>query len=59
MEIYFNKELVMTKEDNKDFQNSAKRWVFDNDFVDTNRFCNINVEPLNHKLPIVFPNLKN
>ena len=30
----FNKELVMTKEDNKDFENSIKCWICDNDCID-------------------------
>ena len=30
---YFNKESVMTKEDNEDFKNSAKCWICDNDYV--------------------------
>ena len=35
MEKDFNKELVMTKKDNKDFKNSAKCWVYDIDYNDT------------------------
>ena len=31
---HFNKELVTTKEDNKDFENSTKCCIFDNDYVD-------------------------
>ena len=31
---HFNKELVMTKEDNEDFKNSTKCWICDNDYVD-------------------------
>ena len=31
----FNKELVMTKEDNEDFENSTKCWICDNDYTDT------------------------
>ena len=31
---HFNKELVMTKEDNEDFEISAKCWICDNDYVD-------------------------
>ena len=27
----FNKELVMTKEDNEDFKDSTKCWICDND----------------------------
>ena len=32
---HFNKELVMTKEDNGDFKSSAKCWICDNDYTDT------------------------
>ena len=35
MKKHFNKELVMTKEDNEDFKNSTKCWICDNDYVDT------------------------
>ena len=70
-----NKELVMTKEHNEDFENSAKCWICDNDYIDSDvkvrdhyhitgkyryfvhRYCNINVK-LNHKIPVVFHNLK-
>ena len=31
--IHFNKEFVMTKEDNEDFKNSAKCWICDNDYI--------------------------
>ena len=34
MKKYFNKELVITKTDNEDFENSAKCWVCDNAYVD-------------------------
>ena len=36
MKKYFSKELVMTKEDNEDFENenSTKCWICDNDYVD-------------------------
>ena len=34
MKKYFNKELVMTKEDNEYFKNSTKCWICDNDYVD-------------------------
>ena len=34
MKQHFNKELVMTKEDNEDFKNSTKCWICDNDYVD-------------------------
>ena len=30
----FNKELVMTKEDSKYFESSAKCWICDNDYFD-------------------------
>ena len=68
------KDLLMTKEDNEDFKNSTKCWVCDNDYVDSDvkdhchitgkyrgpahRDCNINLK-LNHKIPVVFHNLKN
>ena len=35
MKKHFNKELVMTKEDNEDFKNLTKCWICDNDFIDT------------------------
>ena len=31
---HFNKEVVMTKEDNEDFKNSPKCWIYDNDYTD-------------------------
>ena len=34
MKKHFNKELVMTKEDNEDFENSSKCWICNNDYVD-------------------------
>ena len=34
MKKYFNKELVMTKEDNENFKNSSKCWICDIDYVD-------------------------
>ena len=34
MKQRFNKELVMTKEDNKNFENSTKCWICD-DYNDT------------------------
>ena len=76
MKKHFNKELVMTKKDNEDFENSATYWIFNNDYIDNDvkvrdhchvtgkyrgsahRDCNINVK-LNHKIPVVFRNLKN
>ena len=35
MKKHFKKKLVMTKEDNEDFENSAKCWICDNDYIDT------------------------
>ena len=75
MKKHFNKELVMTKKDNEDFESSTKCCTFDDDYLEgnvklrdhchiTKQFrgfargdCNINVK-LNHKIPIVFHNLK-
>ena len=34
MKKHFNKELVMTKEDNADFKNSIKCWICDTDYID-------------------------
>ena len=36
MKKHFNKQLVMTKEDNEDFENSNKCWICDNDYIDVN-----------------------
>ena len=76
MKKHFNKELMMTREDNEHFKNTTKCWLCDNYLIDTDvkvrdhchitgkyrgsayRDCNINLE-LNHKIPIVFHNLKN
>ena len=73
---HFNKELVMNKEENKDFKNSFKCQICDNDYIDNDikvrdychitrkhrgsahRDCNINLK-LNHKISVVFYNLKN
>ena len=33
MKKHFNKELGMTKEDNKDFKSSTKRWICENDYI--------------------------
>ena len=30
---HFNKELVMTKEDNENFNDSTKCWICDNDYI--------------------------
>ena len=34
MKKHFNKELVVTKNDNEDFENSSKYWICDNDYID-------------------------
>ena len=34
MKNHFNKELVMTTEDNENFKNSTKCWVCDDDYID-------------------------
>ena len=34
MKKHFNKEIVMTKKDNKDFENSSKCWICYNDLID-------------------------
>ena len=34
MKKQFNKKLVMTKKDGKDFENSIKCWICDDDYVD-------------------------
>ena len=82
MKKHFDKESVMTKEINEDFENASKYWTCDNVYVkgdnvyvkddvkirdhwyisgkyrvSAHRDCNINFE-LNHKIPIVFYNLK-
>ena len=31
---HFNKELLMTKEDDEDFENSTNCWIYDNTYVD-------------------------
>ena len=35
MEKLFNKVLVMTKKDNKDFKTSTKCWIIDNNYIDS------------------------
>ena len=35
MKKHFNKELVMTKENNEGFENATKCWICDNDYIDT------------------------
>ena len=34
MKKHFNKELVITKEDNENFKNSTKCWICGNDYID-------------------------
>ena len=34
MKKHFSKELVITKEDNEDFENSTKCCIYDNDYID-------------------------
>ena len=34
MNNYFNKKLVMTKEENANFKNYTKYWICDNDYID-------------------------
>ena len=34
MKKYFNKELVMTKKDDDNFENSSKCWVCDHGYID-------------------------
>ena len=34
MKKHFNEELVITKKDNEDFENSTKWWICDNGYVD-------------------------
>ena len=36
MKNYFNKKLVMTKEDNENSKNSIKCWICDNYYIDNN-----------------------
>ena len=75
MKKHFNKELVMTKEDNENFTNSTKCWICDNDTdndVKVRDHCHITGKyrdsahkdchinlKLNYQIPVVFHNLKN
>ena len=34
MKNYFDKEIVMTRENNKNFKKSTKFWIYDNDYID-------------------------
>ena len=75
MKKHSNKELVMTKKDSEDFKTSTRCWICDNEYVDGDvkvkhchvtgkhkssayRDCNMKVN-LNHKITVVFHNLKN
>ena len=35
-EKHFDKEAVMTKNDNENFKNSTKFWIYDNEYFDGN-----------------------
>ena len=41
MKKHFSKELVVTKRDNEDFENSTKCWICDNDIYVMIRICYI------------------
>ena len=61
MKKHFDKEFVMTKESNEDFENSTKHWFCGNDYDDNDvkvRDCNTNIK-INHKIPVEFHNLNN
>ena len=74
MKKHFNKELVVTIEDNRSFKNSARCWIYGYDYIENDvkvrdhchitgkgsahRDCNINLK-LNHKIPVVIHNLNN
>ena len=73
MKKHFNKELMMTKEENEDFENSTKCWIYNNDYADNDvkvrDYCHITgkleaprieivILTLNYKIPVVFHNLK-
>ena len=34
MKNYFDKEIVMTREDNKNFKKPTKFWICDSDYID-------------------------
>ena len=75
MKKHFNKELVMTKKDNEDFENSTKCSIYENNCIvdiKARDYCHItgkyrgsahrdcNINvKLSHKIPVVFHNLKN
>ena len=75
-EKHCNKKLVITKEDDNNFEKSNKCWIYNNLYADddvevrdyyhvtwkykgsAHRDCDIKTK-LNHKIPIVFHNIKN
>ena len=74
MKKHFIKELVMIKKYKEDFENSSKCRICDNDYIDNDvkvrDHCHItgkyrgsvhrdcNNDKLNHKIPVIFHNLK-
>ena len=75
MKKHFNKELEMTKQDNEDFENSTKCWVYDADYIDIDikaDHCHVTGKyrgsahrdcdinvKSNHKISVVFHSLNN
>ena len=75
MKNYFNKEIVITKDVNGDFENSTKCWFCDNDYVNndvkvrdhwniTGKYRgsahrDCNIKGKLNKISVVFHNLKN
>ena len=73
MKKHFNKELVMTKKDNEDFENSTKCWICDNAYFDGDvkvrdhchftgkyrGFAHRDCNKLNLKIPVIFSYPKN
>ena len=69
MKKHFNKELVMTKQDSEDFENSAKCWICVNDYIDndvkvidhchiTGKYRGSAHRDCNINLKLIFYNLK-
>ena len=50
---HFNKELVMTKEDDESFESSTKCWLYDNTFVGPSPFPGIKIV-FSHKIGKTF-----
>ena len=50
MKEHFNKELLITKEDNENFKNSTKCWTCDNYYVDN--YVRENIEALHVEIVI-------